>query len=42
MRPISQVKVTAMKISTYCEIGGIRPQCVSPVSLAFAVQEARR
>ena len=31
MSPMSQVKVTAMKISTYCEIAGIRPQRTSPV-----------
>jgi len=31
MSPISHVNVTAMKISTYCEIGGIFPQRTSPV-----------
>ena len=31
MSPMSQVKVTAMKISTYWEIAGIRPQRTSPV-----------
>ena len=31
---MSQVKVTAMKISTYCEIAGILPQRTSPVLLA--------
>ena len=39
MRPISQVKVTAMKISTYCEIAGILPQCVSPVLRGVPEQE---
>ncbi len=28
---MSQVKVTAMKMSTYCEIAGIRPQCTVSV-----------
>jgi hypothetical protein len=31
---MSQVKVTAMKISTYCEIAGILPQWTSPVFMA--------
>ncbi len=31
MSPMSQVNVTAMKISTYCETAGIRPQRTSPV-----------
>ena len=35
MSPISQVKVTAMKISTYWEIAGILPQRVSPVSFGL-------
>ena len=34
MSPMSQVKVTAMKIRTYWEIAGILPQCTSPVLLA--------
>ena len=34
MSPMSQVKVTAMKISTYCEIAGIFPQRTSPVIFA--------
>ena len=39
MRPISQVKVTAMKISTYCEIAGILPQRTSPVLRRAAEEE---
>ena len=31
MSPMSQVKVTAMKISTSCETAGILPQRTSPV-----------
>ena len=42
MSPISQVKVTAMKISTYCEIAGIFPHRTSPdaftSTLGFATQ----
>ncbi len=34
MRPISQVNVTAMKMSTYCEMAGMRPQRTSPVFFA--------
>ncbi len=34
MSPMSHVNVTAMKMSTYCEITGNLPQWVSPVSSA--------
>ena len=34
MSPISQVKVTAMKINTYWEIAGILPHRTSPVFFA--------
>ena len=35
MSPMSQVKVSAMKISTYWEIAGILPQRTSPVIFAL-------
>ena len=35
MSPMSHVKVTAMKISTYCEIAGTLPQRTSPVLLGL-------
>ena len=34
IRPISQVKVTARRISTYCERGAIVPQRIVPVERA--------
>ena len=34
IRPMSQVKVTARRISTYCERGAIVPHRISPVERA--------
>lgn len=34
MSPISQVKVTASRIRTYCDRGAIRPQRIAPVASA--------